>query len=252
MEYVWNPWHGCRKVSEGCKYCYMYRRDESVGRSPEEVYKTKSFEDPLRKKRGGGYKFEPGSRVIVCLTSDFFLEEADAWRSDIWQMIKLRGDLDFFIITKRILRFNECIPEDWGEGYDNVTVACTVENQRQADIRLPVFREIKIKNKQIICEPLLGAIDLEEYMDFISGVTAGGESGPEARVCDYRWVLDIRDRCARHGVPFWFKQTGAHFIKDGRLYNIRRKFQHSQARQAGIDIRRWEIMNETEKDNDSF
>jgi hypothetical protein len=32
------------------------------------------------------------------------------------------------------------------------------------------------------------------------------------------------------------KQTGAKFIKDGKLYSIKRPFQHSQARKAGINL----------------
>ena len=27
----WNPWHGCTKISPGCKYCYVYRQDEMYG-----------------------------------------------------------------------------------------------------------------------------------------------------------------------------------------------------------------------------
>ncbi|MBP5474378.1 MAG: DUF5131 family protein, partial [Bacteroidales bacterium] len=27
----WNPWHGCTKISQGCKYCYVYRQDEMYG-----------------------------------------------------------------------------------------------------------------------------------------------------------------------------------------------------------------------------
>lgn len=27
----WNPWHGCTKISPGCKYCYVYRQDEQSG-----------------------------------------------------------------------------------------------------------------------------------------------------------------------------------------------------------------------------
>ena len=214
----------------------MFRRDISIGKDPEEVYRTSYFSDALKKKKDGSYKFPSGSRVYVCMTSDFFLDEADEWRDEIWQMIRLRKDLDFFIITKRIVRFSECIPEDWGDGYDNVTIACTVENQRQCDIRMPVFRSLPIKRKQIIAEPILGRIDLSPHLDFISKVTVGGESGNSARPCDYTWVLDIRDQCERAGVKFYFKQTGTLFIKDGRTYKIARKDQLSQARRANIDI----------------
>lgn len=53
----------------------------------------------------------------------------------------------FLFLTKRIVRFMDCVPADWGEGYGNVTVGCTVENQRAADERLPVFRELPIRHK---------------------------------------------------------------------------------------------------------
>lgn len=51
-------------------------------------------------------------------------------------------------------------------------------------------------------------------------VSAGGESGPEARICDYEWVLDIRSQCINANVSFDFHQTGAKLLKDGKLYRI--------------------------------
>ena len=27
----WNPWHGCTKISPGCKFCYVYRQDAMYG-----------------------------------------------------------------------------------------------------------------------------------------------------------------------------------------------------------------------------
>ena len=66
-------------------------------------------------------------------------------------------------------------------------------------------------------------------------MTVGGESGSESRVCDYAWVLDIREQCIAANVPFHFKQTGTHFRKDGRLYNIPRKQQMKLAHRAAID-----------------
>ena len=32
MDVSWNPWHGCKKISEGCRHCYVYRTDEKHGR----------------------------------------------------------------------------------------------------------------------------------------------------------------------------------------------------------------------------
>lgn len=236
---VWNPWHGCDKYSAGCMHCYVYRTDSRFEKDSRQVTKNADFDLPVRLARDGTYKLQPdGEPVYTCFTSDFFLDKADSWRSDCWRMMRRRPDLDFLIITKRIVRFDDCIPEDWGEGYRNVTICCTVENDEEAKRRLPVFLEAKIRHKMIICEPLLSKIDLSPYLsDQIEGVICGGESGNEARVCDYEWVLDLRSQCEKAGVPFHFKQTGAKFLKDGKLYRIPRKFQHSQAKKAGIDLK---------------
>lgn len=67
-------------------------------------------------------------------------------------------------------------------------------------------------------------------------MVVGGESGNEARPCNFDWVMDLRKVSEENNVSFWFKQTGAKFIKDGRLYHIKRQFQHSQARKAGINF----------------
>ena len=235
---IWNPWHGCHKYSAGCAHCYVYRRDGWIGKDASQVVKTASFDLPVRKNRQGEWKIPPGEEVYAVMTSDFFLEDADPWRPEIWEMIRVRQDLRFIIITKRILRFSACLPPDWGEGYENVRVGCTCENGEEAAQRLPVFLSLPIRERFVIAEPLLGPVLLEPYLQSgkILSVIVGGESGEGARVCDYDWVLDIHDQCKRSGVRFHFKQTGLHFKKDGRIYTVPRRFQMEQARKAGIDL----------------
>lgn len=58
----------------------------------------------------------------------------------------------------------------------------------------------------------------------------------QARVCDYDWVLSLREQCRAAGVAFCFHQTGALFRKDGKLYRIPRVQQRPQARRADIDL----------------
>ena len=153
-------------------------------------------------------------------------------------MIKERSDLWFYFFTKRIDRFMDCIPDNWGDGYENVLVGCTVENQQMADYRLPIFKTLPIKHKSIIMSPLIGPVVLSSYLDeSIEEVSVGGESGLEARPCNYDWVLGLREQCIKAGVPFRFHQTGARFIKDGKMYRVPRKFQLSQAHKANIDYR---------------
>lgn len=101
------------------------------------------------------FRIPPGERVYTCFTSDFLVEEADGWRAEAWEMMRLRRDLEFFFITKRIGRLREQLPPDWGDGYENVTVGCTVENQAAADLRLPLFLETPLRHRVIVCAPLL-------------------------------------------------------------------------------------------------
>lgn len=237
---VWNPWHGCKKYSPGCANCYVYRRDHQFDRDSSQVTKTASFSLPLQKTRQGGYRLTPqDAPVYACMTSDFFLEEADPWRPQAWAMIRSRPDLEFIIITKRIHRFSVGLPLDWGEGYPNVTIVCTCENQQTADQRLPVLLSLPIRRREVIHEPMLEEIQILPYLKSgeIARVICGGESGRGARLCRYDWILSTRRQCMECGVAFSFHQTGAWFEKDGRTYQIPRSQQLRQAEKAALEYR---------------
>lgn len=236
MEASWNIWHGCQKKSSGCLNCYVYRGDSKRGLNASKIYLTSNLNIPIRKKRDGTYKYPSGTLFWTCFTSDFLLEEADEWRIEAWKIIKERKDCHFFFITKRIDLLMQVIPLDWGSGYDNVTIGCTCENQEMLDYRLPIFKNLLIKHRIIILEPLLGEIDLSKYLDnSFEQVVAGGESGLEARICNFDWIIKIQQLCIEKNVKFWFKQTGTKFMKNNKLYNIPRKYQHHQARKANIN-----------------
>lgn len=241
MAVTWNPWHGCRKISAGCLHCYVYRQDawRDCPEASSAVHRTAAFALPVQRRRDGRFKIPGGETLYTCFTSDFLVEEADSWRAAAWEMMRIRRDLRFFFITKRIDRLSSVVPPDWGEGYENVCIGCTVENQAMADRRLPLLLEAPIRHKEIICAPLLEPLDLARWLDprQIGLLSVGGESGPEARMCDYDWVLALREQCIAAGVPFLFHQTGARLRVKGRIYRIPRAEQHAQARRAGIDFR---------------
>ena len=120
--------------------------------------------------------------MFTCFTSDFLLKDADEWRGECWKMMRERRDCWFYFFTKRIDRLEECLPPDWGEGYDNVLIGCTVENQSMADYRLPIFRALPVKHRSIIAAPLLEGLDISKYLDDnLEEVSVGGESGRDAR-----------------------------------------------------------------------
>ena len=107
MHDIWNPWHGCTKISEGCKHCYMMYNDHKGGLDGTKIYKTQSFYYPLEKDRYGEYKIKSGEVIRICMNSDFFLEEADPWRDEVWKIIKQRSDVIFYILTKRAHRIGK-------------------------------------------------------------------------------------------------------------------------------------------------
>lgn len=233
---MWNPWRGCHKHSEGCKFCYIHKGDYKRGIDTNNVVRTDNFYAPVEKNKSGEYKIKSGQTVYLCFSTDFLIEDADDWRSECWSMIRERPDLHFIFLTKRIERFKGCIPKDWSNGYDNVTVGCTVENQDRADYRLSIFKELPVKHKNIICQPLIGRIDLSAYLNNVELVVVGGESDKNARPLDYEWVLAIREQCVSKNVCFEFRQCGTHFIKDGKAYTLNVCDLCSQAKKAGIDF----------------
>lgn len=233
---MWNPWRGCHKHSDGCKYCYIHKGDFKRGVDTNRIVKTDNFYAPIAKNKSGTYKIKSGQVVYLCFSTDFLIEDADLWRQECWKMIKERHDLSFIFLTKRIERFIDCIPSDWNDGYDNVTVGCTVENQDRADYRLAIFKDLPIKHKNIICQPLIGSIDLDMYLNDIDLVVVGGESDKSARELDYSWVLSIREQCIAHNVHFEFRQCGTHFIKDGKTYTLNVRDLSSQAKKANINF----------------
>ena len=92
MHDIWNPWHGCVKCSEGCAHCYMYFLDSQRGHNGAEIYRTKTgFHYPLSRDRAGNYKVKSGEQLRVCMTSDFFLEQADPWRREAWGVVDGRA-----------------------------------------------------------------------------------------------------------------------------------------------------------------
>lgn len=236
---MWNPWHGCHKISAGCKHCYVYREDAAFGTAvpSSEVRRTAAFNLPIRRNREKNWKFPAGTEFALCFTSDFLLQEADEWREEVWNIIRSRRDCTFFFFTKRIERLAQCLPSDWGEGYEHVAIGCTIENQDRADYRMPIFLSLPIRHRLVIVAPMLEQIDLRSYLDprLVEEVSVGGESGKYARPLYYDWVLDMRGQCREARVPFCFHQTGSYFIKDGRQYRIPREHQHSQAKKAGLN-----------------
>ena len=209
----------------------MYFLDRVRNKNGAEIFKTKSgFTYPLHKDRTGAYTIKSGELIRVCMSSDFFLEEADEWRNEAWEIMKKRSDVKFFLLTKRPERVAKSLPKDWGEGWDNIFFNVTCENQRRADERIPLLLELPFKHKGIMTAPLIGKISIEQYLESgqIEQVIAGGENYDGARPCNFDWIKSLRQQCERHNITFCFIETGTNFIKDEKTYRIPKKMVQSE------------------------
>ncbi len=232
---LWSPWHGCHKCSAGCKNCYVFFLDGLHQKDTNVVLRSKTnFNLPLKKSRDGSYKIESGSEVATCFTSDFFLEEADPWRAEAWEIIKKRPDVNFLICTKRAERIGLCLPSDWGDGYSNVILAVTCENQEMADKRMPIFLSVPAMRRYVLVAPILEYVDLSKFLEGgkIERVSVGGESYEGARECDFEWVKKIYFDCNKFNVKFDFHQTGSRFKMNGKIFNLKHKQEYSQAKKG--------------------
>lgn len=253
---MWNPWHGCHKCSEGCLRCYMYERDYQIGVDPTRVRQTKTgFRLPVQKVRVKDgrrhekyeleYKIPSGSLIMTCMTSDFFIEEADVWRTEAWNFIHERKDCLFSIITKRPERILQCLPDNWLDGWNNVIINVTVENESRAYERIPILLDLPVKHMGVVIAPMLEQMDIRPYLSsgLIEMVSVGGESylgyNGLARELDIKWVRDIKEQCEYYEVPFYFHQTGTRFkLDNNKIVTVNKRSDESGlAEFYGFDIK---------------
>ena len=218
-----NFWTGCQKVSEGCKYCYMYRGKERNGEDPSIVQRVgnSSFTAPL-------YWEEP-RKIFTCSYSDFFISDGDQWRDEAWAVIRETPQHSWQILTKRPERISECLPADWGQyGYSNTWLGVSIANENEKH-RLGTLQRIKSPESRFLTflsiEPLISPVDflncdekLRKDFSNINWVIIGGESGNSYgkyryRECQLEWIEGIVEQCKEFEIPVFVKQLGTHLAK---------------------------------------
>jgi len=225
--YTFNPWLGCTKVSPACTHCYAEswaKRSGLVqwGDNPRRKTTDQYWRQPLKwNELAKSATVRP--RVFCASLADVFEtnEEVAPWRKEFFNLISKTPNLDWLLLTKRPENIRAMLPNDWGMGYPNIWLGATVENQEYADKRIPNLLEIDAKVYFVSCEPLLGELNLEQYLynryqmggarpmyNQVNWVICGGESGPGARPMHPAWARSLQAQCEAATVPFHFKQWG--------------------------------------------
>jgi len=209
--------------------CIFWTRYTAT-KTAQEYIKHPFFAILCKKDRNGNYKIQSGELIRVCMSSDFFLEEADEWREEAWEIMRKRSDVKFFLLTKRPQRVKRCLPHDWGDGWENIFFNVTCENQKRADERIPILLDLPFKHKGIMCAPYIGAVNIKQYLEYgqIEQVICGGENYDGARPCNFDWVKSLQAECVSSYVTFCFIETDTRFIKDNKQYHIPKKMTQSE------------------------
>jgi protein gp37 len=219
-KHTWSPWGGCQRVSPACDNCYAEALDKRFGRAgawgPQGIRNLRTAAYYRQADQWNAAAAAAGRQETVfpsmCDPFDNHRSILPAWRLAHWALIRRTPHLTWLLLTKRPQNIRNMLPLDWGaEGWPNVWLGCTAENQQEADRRIPHLQAVPARVRFLSCEPLLGQLDLAPY--FLQGprihwVITGGESGPHARLSDPRWFSDIRTQCGLAGVAFFHKQNG--------------------------------------------
>jgi protein gp37 len=202
---TWNPVTGCTKISPGCAHCYaerMAKRLQAMGQVRyRNAFKLTLQPDALRVP----LRWKRPRMVFVNSMSDLFHKQVSAsFIASCFAVMERASQHTFQVLTKRPERAAELAADlPWPR---NVWMGTTVENADHV-FRIQSLSRIPAWIRFVSLEPLLGPIP-RLPLSKIDWVIVGGESGPKARPIDAKWVLQIRDRCARFRVPFFFKQWG--------------------------------------------
>lgn len=238
--HTFNPWIGCTKISPACDHCYAEAWDArglqgQATRWGPHADRTRTGAANWNKPRAWDRKAAAEVRryrVFCASLADVFDNHRSidtVWRVGLWRLIAETPNLDWLLLTKRPQNIVKMLPDAygcglpvWGDGWPNVWLGTTVENQVEADRRIPALLSVSARVRFLSCEPLIGPVDIGAPVRKalfsgaikpmgdgtrpLSWVITGGESGPDYRPADPDWFRSLRDQCAAAGVPFLFKQ----------------------------------------------
>ena len=212
---TFNPWIGCTKVSKGCRHCYAETLSNRFGWTkwgPDGIRERTSPANWQKPVGWNDYAKRTGTRrrVFCASLADVFdVQAPEGAREDLFRLIKNTPYLVWQLLTKRPENMVSMLPDDWGtEGYPNVWLGITTEDQQTYDIRWPILSQTPVGTRFISYEPIVGSLSVKNHAEKPDWIIWGGESGAKARGCDVSWVENIVSECRALSISVFGKQWG--------------------------------------------
>ena len=218
-DHTFNPWTGCINVSPGCDHCYAEawsKRSGHVrwGNHPRKRTTPEYWKAPEKWERHATQFSERRGRrqrVFCASLADIFDNQVDpAWRVDVFALVKSCPHLDWLLLTKRPQNIRKMLPSDWGDGYANVWLGMTGEDQAHFDSRWKHLARVPAVVRFVSYEPAIGPLRIAPASIVPDWLISGGESGGNARPLDPRWIRAVAADCDARGIALFHKQWGAY------------------------------------------
>lgn len=223
---TWNPITGCTKVSPGCKNCYAETFAERFRGVPWHPFEQ-GFDLRLWPERINlPLQWKKPKTIFVNSMSDLFHEDVpDNFIERVFETMYRANWHIFQVLTKRSNRMMQWVSERFSSNPEgngkrgfpfNIWLGVSIENHEYTS-RIEQLQNTPAQIRFLSLEPLLGPVHLnKKLLSGIHWVIVGGESGIKARPMDPQWVFDIKSKCQKNNVPFFFKQWGAYDPASGR------------------------------------
>ena len=215
-DFSWNPLYGC---NIGCGYCYARIKARELSKFSK-CAKCKTYTPHIHKERlldPNLIKRHKYARIFTGSMCDFWSPGMELeWRSLVWDVIREKPNLDFFILTKKPDRISfDSLPR-----VSNLFIGVTVEGPRWFN-RLKWILESQDQAPTIrffaSFEPLCfdpapddDAWDvLTELLSPLDWVIAGAMTGPHSKKYPMNptWALKLKDISSSLEIPFSFKRA---------------------------------------------
>ena len=214
---TFNPWIGCTKVGPGCDHCYAEALDKrhrwqgsthwGFGK-PRMRTSVGNWKKPLAWNAKAEASGKPWRVFCASLADVFDNEVPEAWRADLWRLIRATPALTWLLLTKRIGNVAKMHP---GGHYENVWIGATIVNAEEAERDVPKLLAVEGVAKLFVSyEPALGPVDWRRYPG-IDWIIVGGEStqGAKARPFDLQWAYHTIGDAEQMGAAPFVKQLGS-------------------------------------------